>query len=154
MKSKIEKLILLVEEVISEMSYSRERFCDSTRDILRGALQEYTCYVISKHFNLKDDWSDEVHQLLSKIDQLMSKSIKTKFRDKEKALLEAIREASLSQDKISNAKSKMGNYYPKLDRKIHNLKLDSIELTKDMINEFLPQYKYLLLNYNKYLVEK
>lgn len=132
-----EKLIQSLS--MSEMAFNRATWVDRVRDrFLGGALGEFTKLHISRKISVADNWSYEVQNLLGKVEEYLSPQkviTKQKF-DREKALLEAISEASTFQDQVTNAKNEMVKYYPKKRKAILTLKLDSREMMKLMLKEF------------------
>lgn len=126
---------------INEMAFNRGNWIDTVRDdFLGGALGEYAKLVISRKLGKKDYWSDEVVRILNNVKQMMEAKTKTKF-NKFKALSEAIKEASLFQSQITSAKNECVNKYDYDYKKVLKMDLESKELMKQMIEEFLPEYK-------------
>lgn len=96
-----------------EMSINRQRFIDKVRENLIGAFGEYMCRQVALSVKKPDNWSDEVSLLLLSIPKYMNRTlIKTTFKDRDKAMKEAIYEASLMSSKITYAKNKIISYYP------------------------------------------
>jgi hypothetical protein len=140
------KIRAILESVLNEMAYSRQRFLRRIGDdLLEGAFQEYMCREIALSVGKPDSWSEEVGRILRQIPRYMDPSIVvTTFKDREKALKESFREVSLAQDKVTSAKNKVIGYYPEIFKEILKLKFDSEEEFKKMIIEYLPKYYHLL----------
>jgi hypothetical protein len=98
------------------MSFSRNDFIVTIRDrCLIEAFGVFMYRQISFAQNKPDYWSNEVDRLLSVIPTMMDQNeIKTTFKDRTKALTEALLEATASQHKVLYAKNKVAEYYPKL----------------------------------------
>lgn len=134
-------------EWLTEMAFARDAWIERARDdFMKGALMEFTCYKIAQEFGFPDNWSDEVNRLLAKVHELMdtSKTKTTAGFDREKALAEAMEEASSNQGQIVAAKNKMAGYYPNDWKKIKALRWNSEEVFAEMVEEFLPKYAHLL----------
>lgn len=138
-------------KLIEAMAFSRDKWVDKVRDnFIGGALGEYAKIKFSEYVGIKDFWSNEVQALLKNVSLYMDdKKVKTKTKfDRNKALVEAIYEASTYQDQILSAKKEVlklvddSKKYKKLS--IYHLPLTSQELTKEMILEYLPEYKNLI----------
>lgn len=128
---------------LDEMAFSRDKWIDRVRDkYLSGALGEYAKLVISRKLEKEDYWSNEVEKLCNKVKEMMDKKKhKTSFKDREDALKEAIKEASLDQHQITSARNECVNKYDYDYKKVLKMDLESKELMKQMIEEFLPEYK-------------
>ncbi len=88
---------------------------------------------ISREIREEDCCSSNVEALLSEVKDAMR--VAGKF-NREEALEEAIREASMSQEKITNAKNLMCVYYPEKWKKILRIRINSVDLMKLMLDEF------------------
>jgi hypothetical protein len=135
----------LAEKLINsfnEMAFNRDKWIDRVRDsYLGGALGEYAKLVIVRTIKKPDNWSNEVKRLLLKINKMLDKKVvktKTSF-NREKALIEAVKEASLFQEQISKAKNDLVRIYQKNKDQIYSIELDSEDLMKDMLEEFFNQ---------------
>jgi len=145
--SKTSNLIIIekILNILNEMATSRDNFGNILRGLLRGALGEYACITISKEIGVPDNWSHELGRLTSQIFKYMDSSKKkTKFKDRERVLLEVFEDVSVMQDKILYAKNHVTLYYPKKRKQIMNLDLDCEVEFKKMIKDFLPKYVKLL----------
>lgn len=127
------------------MESSRQEFIEYTRAALRGAFGEYLCREIALQVEKPDNWTDEVISLLRDVRDMMNpEKTKVTFKNRDKALKEAIQEAFSSRVKITYAKNKVSNYYPELTKTIHSLQFDVESEMKAMINEFLPEFSHLI----------
>jgi hypothetical protein len=127
------------------MAFSRNDWISRVRDsYLGGALGEYTKLVISRKLGIEDYWSNEVFMILDNTKKYMNPEIIKSKNNREEMLQEAMRKASNFQDQILSAKNEMMKLFPKIRKKIKLLNLDSEKVLKEMIDEFLPEYSYLL----------
>ncbi len=127
---------------LNEMADGRSTWIHMVRDrFLRGAFGEYTKLTISRKVKIKDYWSDEITEILKQVDEFMDKeTTKAKFKDRMKALVEAMREARQDRSQITQARNEMIRDFPEKREAILKLKFDTKELFNEMISEFLPQY--------------
>lgn len=128
-----------------EMSYERKDWIAYVRDrYLGGALGEYTKVIIARKLGFKDYWSNEVKRILNNINLFMDKKEVVVRGNRKLMLKEAMREASIKQPQITDAKNEMTKMFKSKWREILRLDLPSKELFSDMIKEFLPEYADLL----------
>jgi len=100
---------------------------------------------VSRAIKRPNYWRYDIQRLLGMIPVMMDRNeIKTTFKDRTKALAEALLEATASQHKVLYAKNKVAGYYPELIGKIDRLDFDAEVEFRKMIKEFLPQYEKLL----------
>jgi hypothetical protein len=141
MRNKMKKL-----EVIS-MAYDHQGYIQTLRDdFLKGAFGEFMCRQISLAIGERDHWSNEVRTLLAQAGSMLDPETKIKgFKDRDLANKEAVHDVlRILQTKVTFARSKVSNYYPKKMPKIQKLKFDNEEEFKKMLDEFLPSFsKYL-----------
>jgi len=133
-------------DLLAEFAYSRQKFIDDVRTALKGAIGEYLCRQIALSVGKPDSWTGEIEDILNQIPKLMNTQItSTTFKNRSKALGEAMTEASLnSATKLVYAKNKVTGYYPECMHEIRDLKISASHEFEKMIREFLPQYAYLL----------
>jgi len=128
------------------MSFSRNEFIETIRDrCLMEAFGLFMLRQVSRAIKRPNYWRYDIQRLLGMIPVMMDRNeIKTTFKDRTKALAEALLEATASQHKVLYAKNKVAGYYPELIGKIDRLDFDAEVEFRKMIKEFLPQYEELL----------
>lgn len=128
------------------MAFPRQVFVARLRDrALLGAFGEFMCRQVSLAVKKPDHWTLEVKQLLQQVTDLMDPIVKVKVKRKEDALREALADClPLLASSVVGAKTKVSNYYPTMMPKIKALDFEARAQFKLMLEEFLPEYLYLL----------
>lgn len=137
----------IILEVMLGTAWGRQPYVDKLRSILLGAFGEYMCREISLKIGERDHWSNEVIRILKQITDYMD-FYKTTFKNREKALAEAMDDAlGACYGEITFAKNKVFEYYRPKYKKIKQLEFDEKQEFRNMIKEFLPQYFHLMKEY-------
>jgi len=123
---------------------STNDFTQVIRSSLSRALREYMCRKIALNVNKPDNWYIEVIGLLKKVKEYMDPiKTKTTFKNRDVAFKEALNEVP-AQLRVSHAKDKIIGYYPELLVKVDSMQFDGEKELRNMINEFLPEFKHLI----------
>ena len=136
--------------IIVAMAWNRDNWITKVQQLLEGALGEYTKLQCSRLNNAKDYWSNEVKRLLIDVTKLLG--AKTKGFSKQKALEEAIKQASSAGHQLTSAINEYilimreeenipGKEIKKFREKIKNANFTAEMLLKEMLEEYPINYK-------------
>lgn len=133
-------------KISSSMAFTRQQFIQTLRDdFLKGAFGEFMCRQVALAVGKQDHWSNEVRLLLEQGRSLMDASTKAHFKDREGAAKEAVSDLRrILRSKVTYAKTKVANYYPKLMPQIQRIDFDPEFQFRAMLKEFLPEFERFL----------
>lgn len=94
--------------VVVAMSYSRKKWIDTVAGFLAGIIGEYAKLKMAALVDYPHNWEPEVKRLVKKLETFIDPSrvaTNPKGLDRKKAFLEAAADASVRDDKVTQAKN-------------------------------------------------